>query len=432
MIIYIFNFCLCFIENFIVFYFLNLLLKKRFQSLLPTFFTVLLSSGIVYACSEINLIIKLLVSLCTLLFGCFVLYKDKPVIKVMYSLLSLYILNITDILAAVFFSVLTNRNIYLTLNVLEFQMTFSSYAKIVDILVFALIYKMVCKIEPTLKNKYWVMFSSIILVFLTVTIAFWTVNPSYNEDKPKTILYTIIFSLLFAMSLMVIYFFSEISKGFRRDSKLLILENNYNNLQEQIEYQRQNEEKFRKLRHDMINHLSNIRTMISSGDSASAVELLDKTAEKVEQTLSDKVVNTGNKIINAILLSKSAVCHSKSICFEYSIEPLGELNIDVTDLSSLISNLLDNAIEAAAQTDHPFVKISFFKYNAYYTVCVENSYKGKEFIKQNAGTLISTKTNVSFHGYGTQIINDIARKYDGDSSWDADGDTFKANVLLKI
>ena len=427
------EFGLCLIESIIMFCFFNSLLKKKFQSVFPTILVILIFTVIIYFCSEIQMIFKSFISICALCIGCSVLYKEKPVIKITYSLLSQYILYIVDIVFGNIFSILTDKSIIdLLFTTFVYRMVFSLIIKLLDVLAYISIYKMIIQIEKTLKNKYWILFGGIIFVFFLITSTFLQVFPSIELNDTEMVIYTLISSLFFAMSLIVIYFFSEISKGFQRDSKLFVLENNYNNFQEQIEYQRQNDERSQKLRHDMLNHLTNVKTLIECGELSSAVQLLDRTSEDIVHTLPDKVINTGDKIVDAILLSKMAVCHSKEIPFDYSIEPLDSLHIDVIDLSSLISNLLDNAIEAAVQTVKPFVKINIFKYNVYCTICIENSYNGKKSVKQSAGTLISTKSNIAFHGYGMQIVNDIALKYDGNFSWEMEENRFIATILLKI
>ncbi len=95
-------------------------------------------------------------------------------------------------------------------------------------------------------------------------------------------------------------------------------------------------------------------------------------------------------------------------------------------MSSLLSNLLDNAIEAAQQTETSYIKFEIFKYKAYYDICVENSFMGKNSIVHSGFHLLSTKSNSVMHGYGTQIIEDIARKYDGDSTWNGEEADYKS------
>ena len=193
-----------------------------------------------------------------------------------------------------------------------------------------------------------------------------------------------------------IYFYTEISKGYQRDSKLFLLENKFNSLMEQIIVQKQNSEKTKKIRHDMKNHLTNIRFLIDSGETTAAMSLLDQVTDNVKKKVSE-TIDTGNSFVDAVLLSKTALCREKDIDFSYSVQPLENIKIGAVDLSSLLSNLLDNAVEAAAQTTEPFVRLTITKYNAYYTICVENSYMGKKSLKESVGALISTKSDKAPH-----------------------------------
>ena len=77
------------------------------------------------------------------------------------------------------------------------------------------------------------------------------------------------------------------------------------------------------------------------------------------------------------------------------------------------------------------MKINVFKYNAYYTICMENSHKVRDFIKHNAQTFASIKSDLTLHSYSTQIINDIALKYDVNFSWETKENGFITTVLLK-
>lgn len=84
--------------------FFNLFLKMRFVTIFPTVLTVLFNSVIVYMCNDFNVFVRSLILICALTAGCFVLYKDKPVEKVTYSFLALYILNIVEIITGGFFA----------------------------------------------------------------------------------------------------------------------------------------------------------------------------------------------------------------------------------------------------------------------------------------------------------------------------------------
>lgn len=428
----IFEFLLCLIENILIFVFLSSLLKGRFNTPIPVISTIAVTTISSYFCSALPIVPKIVISGVLILLCAFGLYQDKPVVKISYTLMSIYILSITDIILGNIISLILSRDIQMIFfSNLTYRFIFSLIVKVADALVFYVFYKMLNKIDKNIKSKFWVLFAIVMFVFLSITTVFLQIYPDTEQNSASTVMYIALTSLFFAMSVILIYFYTEISKSYQRDSKLFLLENNFNTLQEQIAVQQQNNEKVRKLRHDMKNHLANIRSLIDNGKIAAAVTLLDNTAENVNNAKAE-MIDTGNSFVDAILLSKTAVCREKNIDFSCSVQPLENLKINAVDLSSLLSNLLDNAMEAAAQTTEPFVRLTIIKYNAYYTICVENSYKGKEFLKENMGSLISTKSDKALHGYGTQIISDIAQKYDGNYTWEAQENRFISTVIMII
>lgn len=428
----IFEFSLCLIENIIIFVFLSSLLKGRFNTAIPVISTIAVTTISSYFCSALPIVPKIVISMVLILLCAFGLYQDKPVVKISYTLMSMYILSITDIILGNIISLILSRDIQMIFfSNLTYRFIFSLIVKVADALVFYVFYKMLNRIDKNIKSKFWVLFAVVMFVFLSITTVFLQIYPDTDQNSASTVMYTVLTSLFFAMSIILIYFYTEISKSYQRDSKLFWLENNFNTLQEQIAVQQQNNEKVRKLRHDMKNHLANIRSLIDSGEIAAAVTLLDNTAENVNNAKAE-MIDTGNSFVDAIILSKTAVCREKNIDFSCSVQPLENIKIDAVDLSSLLSNLLDNAMEAAAQTTEPFVRLTIIKYNAYYTICVENSYKGKKFLKENMGVLISTKSDKALHGYGTQIISDIAQKYDGNYTWEAQENRFISTVIMII
>lgn len=423
---------LCLIENTIIYVFFNSLSKNRFTSVLPLIFSVCITSVAGFLYSALSVLIKIPLCIVILLICTSVLYKDKFIIRFTYSLISLYIVCIIDIILGNILSLILSKDITdIFFAGYIYRFIFSVIVKITDALVFFIFYKMPNRIDKNMRSKFWTLFAVVLFIFLAITTVFLQIYPNAEQDTASTVLYTTLSTLFFVMSLIIVYFFTELSKGFQRDSKLFLLENNFSSLQEQIAVQQHNSDNTGKLRHDMKNHLANIRSLIDNGEISDAVTLLDKTADNIN-LVQNEAIHTGNSFVDAIILSKTALCREKNIDFAYSVQPLEEINIDVVDLSSLLSNLLDNAIESAVQTSEPFVRLTIVKYNAYYTVCVENSYKGKEFIKENAGTLLTTKVDRALHGYGTQIISDIAQKYDGSYSWEAQEGKFVSTVLIKI
>ena len=107
---------------------------------------------------------------------------------------------------------------------------------------------------------------------------------------------------------------------------------------------------------------------------------------------------------------KYAICKRQGIDFKLTCEPLPKLNISEIDPSSLISNILDNAITAAEKTEKPQVKISILTRGDYLNIVSENTYIG-EIKKSDEGkltTFTSTKFKAIPHNYRLRLFRPLA------------------------
>ena len=104
------------------------------------------------------------------------------------------------------------------------------------------------------------------------------------------------------------------------------------------------------------------------------------------------------------------------------------------DLCSLLSNLLDNAIEAAAQSGEaePTVDISILPRQEYLFIHVTNPVD-KTLPEKRRMTLETTKaSHTELHGFGTRIIRRIAERYHGSVKYSMTGGIFTTNVMLEL
>lgn len=427
------DYTLCLIEYTTFFIFLNTLFEKRFANYLPFIAVIIVAATLTLFFTNSNIIIKSVISLIILLLGSYFLYRDKLIVKLSYSLLFLFVLSIIDVIAGNLFALFFSSDV-LTVFYSSFTYRLLSclLIKAMDVLVLCIMQKSFRRIDKNLKPKYWRLFSAVFIVLLIVSVMFSDFYIKLHQTKELIFLILFISLAFFVMSLIVVYFFSEICAGFQRDKRLFALETNNRALEEALAIQNSNSENLRKIRHDIVKHTANAVLLIENGNANAAANLLRNVGDSVGKVVPKYNINTGNSVVDAIISSRAALCESKGISFTYCIEPLDEIKIETSDLSSLLSNLLDNAVEAAEKTTNGIIKIDIFKYKAYLDIRIENSFPGKNSIVHSGMRLLSTKFDGAMHGYGTQIIEGIAQKYNGDATWNADGDNFKFNVLLKI
>ena len=135
-----------------------------------------------------------------------------------------------------------------------------------------------------------------------------------------------------------------------------------------------------------------------------------------------------DNLILAILESKRLVAEQSNIQVDYHILLPEDSLITSADLSSVLFNLLDNAIDACreADTETPSLSLQISPSKGFLAVIVKNS-KNPHIPFMHS----TTKTDAANHGLGLSIVEDICRKYDGSYQWNDRGDIFESGVLLR-
>lgn len=123
--------------------------------------------------------------------------------------------------------------------------------------------------------------------------------------------------------------------------------------------------------------------------------------------------STSNVIVDAILNAKYYEMISHNILFVFQINDLSEINISDEDIVTILSNLLNNAIEACIQCKNKReIKLKFIKEDETAIISVKNTYENN--LVHDGGKLLSTKINNSEeHGIGIANIIETIEKYGG-------------------
>lgn len=175
---------------------------------------------------------------------------------------------------------------------------------------------------------------------------------------------------------------------------------------------KESQEKMKQVYHDMNNHMENIRSLKNSSEDVN--EYIDNIEDEVKNN--KNIYNTGNALLDIILYEKSKDCIKNNIYFNVGIDFSKCEFIDMIDISSIFSNLIDNAIEACNKIDdnniekYITIKGTFIK--SYYVVRCENSKTNKVIIKNNK--ILTSKKDKFLHGIGLDSIKSSIKKYNGE------------------
>lgn len=165
-----------------------------------------------------------------------------------------------------------------------------------------------------------------------------------------------------------------------------------------------------QLYHDMKHHIMVLRDLFENKKYGEA--------EKYLNTLSEVVTGlectwTGNAIMDCILNNKKAVCELANINIIIDVD-LINVELDGVMISTILSNLLDNAIEACQKFEDeiPSIRVAIRHINDMIFVKIQNP--ALDFLASESGILITTKDNKDKqHGWGLKSVESTVKMEGG-------------------
>ena len=163
--------------------------------------------------------------------------------------------------------------------------------------------------------------------------------------------------------------------------------------------------------HEYKNQISCIESLLDKKQYSK----LEEYVKKINGFLNNEpdTINTNNVIVNAILNTKYQEADAKGIVFVFRVNDLSDLKIKDEDVVTILSNLLNNAIEACETCEgKKVIKFKFIKEDDMTIIAVKNTFNYD--VKYENGEIKSTKTtNVDEHGVGIKNVLKSIEKYGG-------------------
>lgn len=184
------------------------------------------------------------------------------------------------------------------------------------------------------------------------------------------------------------------------------------------------------MRHDFRRQLDILKDLIEE-DNTQAREFIQQI--QFSQRQMDYAKYTDNRILNILLAQKVRTCHESGIEIHiYSDAPVLAFLSEI-DTVAVFSNLLDNAIEAAALSEQKEIYVDLYTVNnTYSAVKIENSVEKEPLIVD--GQLLTLKADSENHGIGIKSVNQALKKYNSMLNWSYDSENkfFRAMILIHV
>ena len=192
----------------------------------------------------------------------------------------------------------------------------------------------------------------------------------------------------------------------------------------------ENDKKLSSVRHDLANSLQTAYVLVSTSEKEKGKELID------ELTVMQKSVSTlrfcDNPIINTVIALKKQLAVKSGIDMEVKIsDSLQGLPLNDMELTSVFTNLLDNAVEGAQQSSAKDKRITLSAgiRNGFLVVKTINSC---ELVLDGKELPPTAKKDKALHGHGMRILSAAAQKHGGDFTFSADGGEFTAIASFAV
>lgn len=182
-------------------------------------------------------------------------------------------------------------------------------------------------------------------------------------------------------------------------------------------------------RHDYHNHIQTMKAYLEMGKTKELGAYLNKLDKDL--TTVDTVIKTGNTKIDAALNSKISLAKKKGIRVEAKAIVPKDISISEVDLSLIIGNLMDNAMEACMkmkEEEKRFIRIYVDILKGQLYIYIMNSVG--DCLKKAGGKYLSTKDGN--HGFGLMRLDNIVKKYNGYLNRQDETDVFVTEIMLPL
>lgn len=267
--------------------------------------------------------------------------------------------------------------------------------------------------------------ANIIIIIVIFGYIFKDKNINYTEN----IIILIVSVVLLFSNISLVSIIGMIIKDSRIRAEYKITKEKMNMQYKYYLNLQESQEKIKKLYHDMKNHIICIQNIYGKH------ELANKYIEDINNQIKDcgSIFDTKSIILDVILNEKKSICDMNDIDFLVDINFSKCEFIELTDICSIFSNLIDNAIEACNKIEESKdkkIKLRGTIINKFFIIKCENTKINSINLRNNK--LITDKDDSFLHGIGVNSIKSSVEKYNGNVEISSDKNSFTMIIYIPI
>lgn len=232
---------------------------------------------------------------------------------------------------------------------------------------------------------------------------------------------------LVIINLLVFYLFDKLHKMHRMEMEVALVDQQNKALENELNLVALSNEKVKQFNHDIKNHLFAIEQLAKNDDSEDIVAYIRSLSGSMR--ISNEYIKTGNALLDGFINMKLEDAEKSGAQVFTDIRISNSVQIEEKDISILMGNLLDNAVDAVRKCDTPkMIRIIMSEEPGIVAVKVENTFNGD--INTSNGHFVSTKEYSHNHGLGLKNVSKVVGDYNGSTHIEYADNIFSVNVVL--
>lgn len=239
----------------------------------------------------------------------------------------------------------------------------------------------------------------------------------------------VIGNILLLISNILVFYINELTVQLNHKyTEILLDKQQEKNTIEYYQLLKEQNENSKVLIHDITKHFNTIK-QLSEDRNSNIAQYISNIID--DFSIMNPIDYCNNSVVNLITHRYYEICKKHDINFTININNAKVDFIKDHDITALLDNLLENAVEATMQTDDKFIDFSIVTRNSNFVIIkVSNSCaKRPNYIN---GVLITSKSSTDIHGIGTRSIKRIVSKYNGNLETDYDNESKTFTSIIGI
>jgi len=168
----------------------------------------------------------------------------------------------------------------------------------------------------------------------------------------------------------------------------------------------------RAQRHDFMNHLQVVYSLLEMDEKEEAADYLEDVYKDLQRV--SRILKSGVPAVNALLAAKLADCEERGIVFEMHIDsPWDHFAMDSWEICRVLGNLIDNAMDALEGSPSPAIRLTLGETLRDYTFSVANNGPQIPEEMQESIFVSGFSTKSTGRGMGLAIVREILESHCG-------------------